>query len=841
MSDPTHRFIPTRSLLGHLLIAFGLSLFALPAMASKDCWSMWTPRGPISNYLQASTPETISVYQDCRDTYGDVAAATYAAVAPIAQKPRDYSDYTQTTELFPEGCTPGEHAGRPTATCFYKYRNTYVRKLPPYEVSYGDGEDFFELLMTCGERFRTKALTKAIDSCKPIIDRDLFVGGSCPIRRGVGNPIEPLTGLKQQPEDIFGWGRGHALKMNYLSLPMPESGTIHEGGSNSFGRYWFSNLHKQWINQGNPKRISLFQRGLGAWKSFGDQADPTERDPWPQVGGQQTLYFDPTERAIEVYRADGTLASIAYIDGRRLDYTVVATPAGAEYSESRNLVSVIRDEAGRQIAFQYKAVDPKYAAIQSITDPAGVVLPLTYDDAGNLTSITYADQTTKRFLYENTSFRHLLTGRLDEGNGRIGTYRYDDQGRAIFSQTGSLNGWTITWPSPPKFVLPTEVYDPDLDAFVRLHVRIDNTPMQALVTAPDGRQSTWDGTVVGNLQLLGAQSQPAGAGCAASTSASAFDAAANVTRSDDFNGNRSCMAYDPARNVETQRIEGLSSATACETVSAASLPTGARMISSQWHPDWRLATRTAEPRRITTLVYNGQPDPFNGNAVASCAPTSALLPDGKPIVVLCKRVEQATTDESGAQGFNATLQSGVPARATSWTYDATGQVLTETDPRGTVVVTNEYYTDTTAEHTKGDLKSSMNSAGHLTQFPRYNAYGKPLEAIDANLVSTTYAYDARQRLTSVSTGGSTTSYEYWPTGLLKKTTQPDGAIVTYEYDDAHRLTAVADGQGNRIEYTLDQSGNRTAEAAKDPQGTLKRTLARVYDALGRAQQTTGRE
>ena len=257
--------------------------------------------------------------------------------------------------------------------------------------------------MTCGEKFRTKPLTKVINSCKPIIDRDLFVGGSCPIRRGVGNPIEPLTGLKQQPEDIIGWGRGHALKMNYLSLLMPESGTIHEGGSNSFGRYWFSNLHKQWINQGNPKRIYLFQRGLGAWKSFGDQADPTERDPWPQVGGQQTLYFDPTERAIEVYRADGTLASIAYIDGRRLDYTVVATPAGAEYSESRNLVSVIRDEAGRQIAFQYKAVDPKYAAIQSITDPAGVVLPLTYDDAGNLTSIIYADQTTKRFLYENTS------------------------------------------------------------------------------------------------------------------------------------------------------------------------------------------------------------------------------------------------------------------------------------------------------------------------------------------------------------------------------------------------------------------------------------------------------
>ena len=66
--------------------------------------------------------------------------------------------------------------------------------------------------------------------------------------------------------------------------------------------------------------------------------------------------------------------------------------------------------------------------------------------------------------------------------------------------------------------------------------------------------------------------------------------------------------------------------------------------------------------------------------------------------------------------------------------------------------------------------------------------------------------------------------------------------VDRELKNVSRMLApVADGQGNRIEYTLDQSGNRTAEQAKDPQGTLKRTMSRVFDALGRAQQTTGRE
>ena len=89
--------------------------------------------------------------------------------------------------------------------------------------------------------------------------------------------------------------------------------------------------------------------------------------------------------------------------------------------------------------------------------------------------------------------------------------------------------------------------------------------------------------------------------------------------------------------------------------------------------------------------------------------------------------------------------------------------------------------------------------------------------------------------------GQLTSYEYWPTGLLKKLTQPDGSFAGYEYDGAHRLVAVSDNLGNRIEYTLDSAGNRTAEAVKDPGGNLRRSLSRSMDALGRVQQATGRE
>ena len=255
---------------------------------------------------------------------------------------------------------------------------------------------------------------------------------------------------------------------------------------------------------------------------------------------------------------------------------------------------------------------------------------------------------------------------------------------------------------------------------------------------------------------------------------------------------------------------------------------------------------------MTKWVYNGQPDPSAGGVAASCAPASALV-DGKPIAVVCKKIEQATTDENGASGFSAT-PVGSP-RVWTYTYNQWGQVLTATGPRGNVdsgsanyapdTTTNVYYSDTTADHMLGDLASSTDALGHTTTYPKYDRNGRLLKAIDANGVSTEYTYHVRGWLTQVqrTAQGATTSevasYEYWPTGLLKKATQPDGTWAAYTYDAAHRLTDVADNQGNSVHYTLDAMGNRTQEDYKDPSGTLRRTITRVIDALNRVQTVSG--
>jgi YD repeat-containing protein len=234
------------------------------------------------------------------------------------------------------------------------------------------------------------------------------------------------------------------------------------------------------------------------------------------------------------------------------------------------------------------------------------------------------------------------------------------------------------------------------------------------------------------------------------------------------------------------------------------------------------------------------------------APTQVpnVLANGVPPAVLCKRVEQATTDTTGASGFGATA-TGSP-RIWNWTYNRWGQVLTAKSPRTDVngTTTTQYYAATDAAHSPpwyqmGDRQSVTDALSHITQFTKYDGNGRLLEQVDPNGVTTDYAYFPRGWLQSVSVtpaGGGTaqvTSYLYDGVGQLTQSTLPDGSYVKYTYDAAHRLTTITDSAGDTVNYTLDAIGNRQAETWKDPSGALQRNIARAYDALNRLQTATG--
>ncbi len=531
------------------------------------------------------------------------------------------------------------------------------------------------------------------------------------------------------------------------------------------------------------------------------------RTGWRYISGVAAEEFDASGRLVAVVHADGKFLGLTY------------WPSGD--------VASITDNFGRALNFSVAtdSVDGrKYAG--TMVDPSGHPTRYFFDDASDggpssdgikafdLTKVVFPDGQSKRYQYSELNqfvsssgstmppAFSLLTGVMDETGQRYSSYTYDSGARVVTSElVGGVNRYTFA-----------------------SGVSQDNV----VVTDPLGTVRTywmlW--------QRVSHVDQPAGAGSGPCAQSNAFDLSSGlVTERSDFNGVKTCYAYDVARKLVTKRVEGLNSSASCSAaLTSPPVADTTRVITTDWHPDWRLEVRRAEPKRITTWVYNGYG--------AVCAPADALV-DGKPIAVVCSKTEQATTDETGALGFTGAASGS--ARTWTYTYNRWGQMLASNGPRSDVVdtTTYEYYPDTQPNWTMGDLKQTTNAAGHVTRFTQYNRHGQVLQRIDPNGLVTQYTYDLRQRLTSITTGDEQTRYDYDPVGNLKKITLPDGGFIAYTYDAAHRLIQVDDHKGNKVVYTLDAMGNRINEKATDPSGALVRNLSRAMDALNRVQQVVG--
>ena len=663
--------------------------------------------------------------------------------------------------------------------------------------------------------------------------------------------------------------------------------------SGDLSNLWSSSLHRKIVISPNGKSIQAL-RGNGSvvgfagsgssWTAAQDIKDTLS------VNGSNYVYRDQSAQALEVYDNGnavaklGQLQHITLASGMKL--VAVNSMGSTSAAPGAGYLLSLSDPFGRSLNFTYDTVTTPEGSsnvvIKQILDATGRAIVPAYDPAtGNLTSLTWPGGNTKSFVYDsaNANQSWALTGVIDENTKRYATFTYDASGWAKSTQlNGGVYAYETSYSSAPKPVI-REVPDLANNVIWRYHEWAE--PAGALVSQPTGSPlgmnfttvpGTGTGASQGNLLRFSGYSQQGGAGCSASTSYQEYDDRGNVKFHDDFNGHRTCSAYNTGTpigvaNLEITRVEGLTGHTGvnasatptdCGTVitANATLPAGSRKISTAWHPDWAIKTKQAEPKRLTTWVYNGQPDPFNGNQPAACTDLdySALsmnnLPDGKPIVVLCKEVVQATLDAKGAQGLSPTLDNADSTVAwqstTNYRYNQFGQVLKSIDANNRTT-TYTYYQSTAftgtapneVGHYQGDLQTVTNAKGHVTQYTSYDKAGRVLTMVDPNGVTTTYSYTPRGWLSTVSQAGQLTSYDYWPTGLLKKVTQPDASYLNYTYDDAHRLTDVSDNLGNTVHYTLDNAGNRLGEDVKDTSTALTRNISRTYDALNRLEKVTG--
>ncbi|MHB0975267.1 MAG: RHS repeat-associated core domain-containing protein [Thiobacillus sp.] len=608
---------------------------------------------------------------------------------------------------------------------------------------------------------------------------------------GEGNPIKANTGNKRQRENDLPNTAVFQFSRVYNSNPPLTSVSIGTAWTHTYARSVNSQSFGLWmlVRRQDGKSYN-FNPVSGAWATDADISDRlTELKDANGITGWQ--YLVAADDSIETYSAAGKLLSIADRTGRiqTLTYDLPLASGGDDDPETLDTVT---DDTGRQLRFTYDT----NKRIATVTDPAGGVITYGYDAQSNLVSVTYPDGRSKTYHYnepENTSganLPHALTGITDENGDRYATYQYAIGGEAI--STGHANGAD----------LHTLAYNPD---------------GTTTVTDPLGTARTYNFTTVLGVVKSTGVSQPGGSGCGAASSAITYDPNGNVASRADFNGHKSCYAYDLTRNLETAHVEGLASGSSCPSNPATYTPAAnsvERKILTQWDSRFRLPVKITEAGRETSTVYDSR-----GNVT-----------------------RRSIKDLASGQTRTWT---------TAYTYHATvpGVLVqkVEDGPRIDVsdLTTTDYYAPD--ENCVGDplgcrgqVKQVTNALGHITHVDEYDANGRVLRTTDPNGLVTTFSYSPRGWLLSRTVGTELTQFDYDGVGQLTKLTRPDGSYVNFEYDPAHRLTAIVQMDGSRLTYTLDAMGNRTHEAITSPDGgTVYYTHSRTFDTLGRLWQDIG--
>jgi RHS repeat-associated protein len=585
-------------------------------------------------------------------------------------------------------------------------------------------------------------------------------------------PIHIATGNKFKVEtDYVAVGAGGLeFKRFYNHGGVPESQSVW------FGANWFTHIGKYWRHTYDRSILHVVSGALTTASAYRADGKVLAFNLYNGAFAAQKDVDDRLEKLMDggwKFTTSADDVELYDAEGRLLSITTRAGLAQTLAYSDGSTPAAIAPRPGLLIgvtdSFGHGLGFRYNAAAQlvAMTDPAGGAFAYAHDPAGNLVSVTYPDTKVRSYVY-------------DEPGNTSGT-----------SQPSALTG--IIDENNARF--STYKYDSAGRAtFSGLANGADTTTLSytsgtsTLVTDALGQTRTYQFSTSHGVQRVSSISSVCrDCGLPASRT---FDANGNVASRTDFNGNVTSYSYDTARNLETSRIE-------------ASGSPRARTFATTWHPNFRIPTSTTEPNRTTTFTHDSR-----GNVLTRTVTDTSATPNA--------------------------------SRTWSFTYDDFGRVLTEDGPRTDVsdVTTYTYYNCTTGARC-GQVNTITNAAGHVTTYDAYNAHGQPTQITDANGFVTTVAYDARQRLADrcagsflpACSGGELTHIDYWPTGLLRKAVQADGSYTEFSYDDAHRLIAIRDGANNRITYTLDAMGNRTAENTFDPNNVLKRTHARVFNSL----------
>lgn len=607
---------------------------------------------------------------------------------------------------------------------------------------------------------------------------------------GTANPCHPLTGDKSRREEDFVFA-GRPFYRNYHSLAMISSNSLSKGWSHVYEERMVD------VAGAAPYHITedgyfdpTLQLNAGGHSTFGGENDAILT--FVNSGGvRYTLRkangdvktFDMGNRLVSIrnpLRSESDVY-INYVDGR---------------------VSELISSSGRRAVFSYEN-----DRLSEIVLPDGASVLYRYDGQGNLSEVGYGGS-VKKYSYNESGlgagqdFSHLLTGIESEDGRRYGTFAYNPNGwvtdSSLHAGDGLVEKVKISYTSATSVQVETDGKETQVLGFEA--AQFPRVRSVATSTGNVTRDYTVSGFVASETDRAGTRADygyyrnlvnriaVAVGKPQERVQNLAYDSLFRITKSETYGRNASgyilsrrrdfvyATSGSPGFDCEYDPLVAGASSYVCGTASAA--PAGVRQ---------------------TEYVYCTETDVTNG----ACASMGPLLSEFYSSGNVRKMLRQVSYHLNDAPGCG-----GIPSACA---------------------------------FKKGDVWKVHNVVGQFSEFFAYDGAGRPLSVKDPNGVITDYEYHPRGWLTAskvrgpdnaVETDDAITRIAYWPTGLVRQVTQPDGAFTLYTYDAAHRLTDISDNADNTIHYVLDNAGNRIAEETKDAGGVLKRTLSRVYNQLG---------
>ncbi len=535
-------------------------------------------------------------------------------------------------------------------------------------------------------------------------------------------------------------------------------------------------------------------------------------------------------------------------------------------ADGRPLSEAVSDEAGDDATRITRWAYDAQGRLVTLTDPAGGIESYTYDDHGRQTSRTLPGARTFRYTY-------TALGQLAEVS--------------LTGFTGDPNNPA----APTDVVLDSYAYDPagrlaeHTDAMGRTTRRTyydDGLPAREVLVGFHDPDGTTRDLVLGERHYDAAGNLVKEiSGNGAVTATYEIDAAGRVTAEVlDPTGlaRRTAYTYDAAGAMASETRTG-AGGTRTEkvtyqrdvtgAVTRRTVENGAEDLVTTWDVDDRgLVLSETSPRgnavgadpaaHTTDHVYD-----VLGRLVETQAP---------PVTVETQQAGAATSRPTTRVGYNtfgettaAKSPNGHTARTsydalgrpvtttlpaytppgsstpltatTSRTYDAAGNLATETDPLGGVTT---YKYDQFGNLAKATGPAPSEGAAAPVSTFTYDLLGEQLSATGPTGARAEATYDdlGRQVTSTVferrpAAGAFTTKLTYDDLGNLVSTTSPTGVTTATEFNKAGQPTSATDAAGKQTTYSYGPTG--LTESVTTPQGRTTRT---GYDPAGRATAVT---